>query len=320
MPSLTKDENFNRMISKVLSRNYKDASPRDIKNAMDEITATVERIGSYKYPSPELEEAPKFLRELRRGLDQRLKDQVPEYRDAAERFAQYRSTYLEQPIAGGNDAALDDIYYGNMKKGEKKLVESYEDLVKRATGESQSVESTEERYAKLLQKAQEFQKAEQGRVASGKISAPITGDPKEFMQTIKDFADDAAVRRSVRQTQDSQAGGGIALKNAAGIANTGRGALLSASYLAGKASTGKIATNVTNLSRRIYNAPAQSLSNLATKLEATPGVSALGKALREGLENGDSAKRNAALFTIMQNPNSRLLISGEDFPDEEPME
>jgi hypothetical protein len=317
MPSLTKDENFNKIMTKVLSRDYKTASPRDIKNAMDEITNTIERIGSYKYPSPELEEAPRILRELRRGLDQRLKDQVPSYRDAAERFAQYRSTYIEQPIAGGLDPALDDIYYGSMKKGDKKLQDAYEDLVKRSTGDSQSIETTEERYARLLQKAKEFQTAEQGRVAAGKIKTPITDDPMKFMQQIKDFADDAAVRRSTRHTQESQAGGTIALKNAAGIANTGKGAILTASYLAGKASNTNLAKKVSNLSRTVYNAPAQTLSNLATKLESTPGLGALGKSLREGLENSDSTKRNAALFTIMQNPNARLLINAEDFPDEE---
>jgi hypothetical protein len=137
------------------------------------------------------------------------------------------------------------------------------------------------------------------------------------MRKIRDFSDDASVRRSTRTSQESQAGGEIALKNAIGIGNTGRGALLTGSYLAGRAVSAPMTQRVTDLSRRIYRAPAQSLSNLASKLESTDGFGAVGRALREGLENGDSAKRNAALFTIMQNPNSRAFISAEDFPSEE---
>lgn len=317
MPSLTKDENFNKIISKTLSRNYKDASPRDIKNAMDDISNSIERINSYRLPSPELQDALPLLRDFRRGLDQRLKTFVPEYRDAAERFAQYRSTYIEQPIAGGNDPQLDDIYYGSMKKGDLKLQNAYEDLVKRSTGDSQAHEGTEERYAKLLQKAKEFQKNEQGRVAAGKIESPISQDPAQFMQQIKNMADDAAVRRTTRDVQSTQAGTTLAAKTFAGITNTGRGALLTGSYLAGRATSAPLSQSVSKMSRAVYNAPAQTLSNLAAKLESNSAFSAVGKALREGLENNDGTKRNAALFTIMQNPNSRALISSEDFPEEE---
>lgn len=320
MPSVLKDENFNKMITKILSRDFNSASPRDIKNIMDDISNTIERIGSYKIPSPELEEAPKLLRKLRTRLDVTLKDAVPEYNLASTRFAQHRSAYLEQPMAGRFDPELDDIYYGSMKKGDKKITEAYEDLVKRTTADSQSADATEARFSKLSEATKKFQAAEEARVAAGDIKAPATSDPKVLLDQIKNFADDAAVRRTTRKTQESQAGGAASLKSIVGMGDTGRGFALSTAYRAGRIAASKPVVGTVNLGRKLYNAPAQSLSTLAAKIESNPGLAPLGKALREGIESGNANKKNAALFTIMQNPNARMLISAEDVQDEENLE
>lgn len=309
MPSLTKDANFNSVITKVLSRNYKNASPRDIKNAIDDITNTIDRVDAYKYPTPEMEEAPRILRKLRAQLDQRLKDEVPRYREAAERFSDFRRAYMEQPIAGRFNPETDDIFYGNLKKGEKKLVDAYEDLVRSTTADSQATAGTEAKFSKLAQAITNLEK-KQG-LQLGDLS------PDKLLKQIKDYADDAAVRRMTRKTQESQAGISATMKGITAVGDTGRGAALSGAYYAGRVMGSKPVQGTANIARKIYNAPAQTLSNLAARIENTPGVAPLGKALREGLESGDQNKRNAALFTIMQNPNARLLISAEDIEDED---
>ena len=122
----------------------------------------------------------------------------------------------------------------------------------------------------------------------------------KFMKDIKDMADDAAVRRMTRKTQESQGGIPTGVKDITGIAQTGRGAILSGAYLAGKASKTAPAQKVAKMGRAIYNAPAETLDGLATRLEQNPALKMFGKALRDGLQNGDMAKRNAALFTSMQ--------------------
>jgi hypothetical protein len=40
----------------------------------------------------------------------------------------------------------------------------------------------------------------------------------------------------------------------------------------------------------------------------------MGEALEQAIKNNDVNKRNAVLFTIMQNPNAKVFISAEDFP------
>ena len=115
-------------------------------------------------------------------------------------------------------------------------------------------------------------------------------------------------------------GAKVGLKDVTGLAQTGRGAVLTTSYLAGRATSSKPAQKLANMGRALYSAPAETLNGLAQKLEANPALSMYGKALREGLQNGDSAKKNAALFTIMQNPNARALVeaeTGDETMDEE---
>jgi hypothetical protein len=314
LPSVLQDKNFNATMQKALQRNYTNASPREIKNAIEDITNSIDRIDAMKYVSPELGEASQLLRQFRRGLDGRLKESVPQYRDAAERFAQYRRAYMEQPISGRFDPDLDDIMYGDLKKGQKKLVEAYENLVSSTTADTQAVEGIEATYSKLAESTKKFQQEEAKRMAAGKIKAPIGEDSEQFMKQIKNFADDAAVRRATRKTQETQGGAKVGIKDLSGLAQTGRGAVLSTSYLAGKAAASKPGQAIAKMSRNLYNLPSETLNGVANKLEANPVTSMYGKALREGLESGDVGKKNAAIFTIMQNPNARMSLE-EDLED-----
>lgn len=316
LPTVLQDRNFNATMQKILSRDYNNVSPKEIKAALEDISNSVERISSMKLPTPELQEAANVLRNMRKNLDKRLKDSVPAYQEAAERFYQYRRSYMEQPIAGQYDPALDDLMYGNMKKGQKKLVESFEDLVSRSTADSDAVGDVEAKFAALRNVTKNFEQEELKRLQAGKIQTPVMPGADDFMKQIRDFADDAAVRRATRKTQETQAGEKAGLKNLLGVGDTGRGAILSGAYQAGRVSVSKPAQKIARMGRNIYNAPTETLTGLAQKLENNSATAALGRSLREGLESGDTAKRNAALFTIMQNPKARVLVDEENDVEE----
>jgi hypothetical protein len=70
------------------------------------------------------------------------------------------------------------------------------------------------------------------------------------------------------------------------------------------------------LTQKVYNAGEDELRGLAQKMSEIPGLQSVGKSLMEGLENKDKAGVNAALFSIMQNPQARILINGEDLDSE----
>lgn len=316
LPTVLQDRNFNATMQKILKRDYNNVSPKEIKAALEDISNSVERISSMKLPTPELQEAANVLRNMRKNLDKRLKDSVPAYQEAAERFYQFRRSYMEQPIAGQYDPALDDLMYGNMKKGQKKLVESFEDLVSRSTADSDAVGGVEAKFAKLRESTKNFEANELERVAKGKIQTPVMPGAEDFMKEIRDYADDAAVRRATRKTQETQAGEKAGLKNLLGVGDTGRGAILSGAYQAGRVSVSKPAQKIARMGRNIYNAPTETLTGLAQKLENNSATASIGRSLREGLESGDTAKRNAALFTIMQNPKARILVDEENDVEE----
>jgi len=80
---------------------------------------------------------------------------------------------------------------------------------------------------------------------------------------------------------------------------------------------GDVSTKGADLSRKVFKAPDEYLTGLASKLETTPGLGSMGKALNEAIQSGNSPKKNAAIFTIMQNPSAKLLINADDFQDEE---
>jgi hypothetical protein len=65
-------------------------------------------------------------------------------------------------------------------------------------------------------------------------------------------------------------------------------------------------------SQKLYTAPREQLDSLANKLSSSRYLAPLGRALKEGVESNDSFKKNAALFSIMQNPYAKLLIDSED--------
>jgi hypothetical protein len=315
LPTVLQDKNFNATMQKILNRNYNSASPKEIKASLEDISNSIDRIKGMKLPTPELEEAANILRKMRASLDSRLKESVPAYREAAERFYQFRRSYMEQPISGRLNPELDDTMYGDMRKGQKKLVEAYEDLVSRATADSDAAQSTEATFAKLRESTKNFEKEELKRLQQGKIQNPVMPGADDFMKQIKDFADDASVRRATRKTQETQAGEKAGLKNILGIGDTGRGAVLSGAYQAGRIVSSKPVQKISQYGKNLYSAPTEILEGLALKLEANPATASLGKGLKKGLESGDVAKRNAALFTIMQNPNSRALVEEEDIEE-----
>lgn len=66
------------------------------------------------------------------------------------------------------------------------------------------------------------------------------------------------------------------------------------------------------LSNDLYNASDDDLSGLASKLEQDPKYATYGKSLRESIANKSHGKKNAVLFTMLQNPNIRQYINGNE--------
>jgi hypothetical protein len=293
-------------------------SARQVKDLVDDLDYN---IGVFKRSTDldvgEREILPELL-SLRAQLSSTLKKNVPEYRAQAEQFESWREV-IEQLIAGPNDPVKSEIFFGKLPKGDKKVHEAILKLIEDAAGTAASSAKDRTAFTKFMNKLAEFQALDAERATRG--LQRVAPDSEQIRKFILQASDDANLRQSVRRTAESRSVKPNWAELVIGKAPE------SAAYLAGwtAKSVGDIGKKpvvqkTAAITKAIYNAPAQSVANLASKLEASGNFSQVGKALRESLENGDTAKKNAALFTIMQNPNARAFISAEDFPDSENVE
>lgn len=290
-------------------------TPTEVKNLIDDLDAA---IGTYKSATNKDAAAVATLSELmryRKSISDTFKKAVPEYMEAAQRFESFRNV-LEQLVSGDRPADVTQTFFGNLRNQDQKLYDKLLTMVEHVQRPAQSSQSSRTAFTNFMDVLEKFQAEE---LARGKQQVlPSVDSLRKF---ILNASDDSVLRGSVRSTTESRSVVPDLKEAIIGKAPT------SGAYLAGKAmkSAEKIAqkplvSKTAAMTKAVYKAPAQAVSNLASKLESSGNFQGLGKALREAVENGDTAKKNAALFTIMQNPNARAFISAEDFPDVEEQE
>lgn len=313
-PRLAKNRKSAKAYESILSGNPV-LNARQVKDLIDDIDYN---IGVFKrsvdLDPGEREILPELL-DLRSQLSATLKKNVPEYRAQAEQFESWREV-IEQLIAGPNDPVKSEIFYGKLNRGDKKVHEAILKLIEDASGTAASSGKDRTAFTKFMNKLAEFQALDAERANRG--VQRVAPDTEQIRKFILQASDDANLRQSVRRTSESRS-----IKPDWRELFIGK-APESGAYLAGKTVRNwqKImqkspVQGMIAMSKAVYKAPAQSILNLASKLETSGQFKGVGKALREAVENGDTAKKNAALFTIMQNPNARAFISAEDFPDVE---
>lgn len=285
-------------------------TPTEIKGLIDDLDAA---IGTFKSATNKDAAAIGTLNELlryRKSVSDTFKKSVPEYSAAAERFESFRNV-LEQLISGDRPADVTQTFYGNLRNQDQKVYDRMLDMVQNVQKDGQAAHGYRTAFTNFMDSLENFQGQELTR--GTKQVLPSAESLRKF---ILNASDDSVLRGSVRSTTEGRGVVPDAKEWLIGKAPT------SGAYLAGRAmkSAEKIADKpiiekTAAMTKAVYKAPAQAISNLASKLETSGQFKAVGKALRESLENGDTAKKNAALFTIMQNPNARAFISAEDFPD-----
>lgn len=287
-------------------------TPTEVKGLIDDLDAA---IGTFKSATNKDAAAVGTLNELlkyRKSVAQTFKDTVPEYRAAAERFESFRNV-LEQLVSGDRPSDITQTFYGNIRNQDQKVYDQLIHLIENVQRPAQSSQSSRTAFTNFMDSLQDF---EQKELAKG--NSPVLPSSDSLRKFILDASDDSALRGSVRSTTESR-----------GVIPDWKEALIGKAPTSGAYMVGRITKSAEDIAKKplitktaamtkaVYKAPAQAISNLASKLETSGNFQQLGKALREAVTNGDTAKKNAALFTIMQNPNARAFISAEDFPDVE---
>jgi len=248
-----------------------------------------------------------------------LTDQIPDLNPLYSQFYDLRKAVSETIVSRGLPVELSEVWMGDMIKGRRKLTEGVRDLLTSATTPgAKKLPAAGGSFPQLITNLNEFDVKHPG------VLKEIGLDSKEFFEDIISKGDEFAIAKQ-KLGFEPQAGIGRELKAIPiGGATTGKGRLLSVATVAGQGvrAIKPVAGKVANLSRKLYDAPAQQLGELSKDLyeSGVPGLVSLGKALEKGLADKNTAAKNAALFAILQNPKSRLFISGEEVEEETPIE
>lgn len=248
-----------------------------------------------------------------------LKQTVPEYRVASERFEQFRRLVPETLISGAIPVDISGIKLGNLKNDEAKLFSSAKNMIQGARMPGSGPGTAKETFKNVINGIDEFEKAEASRVKSGAIPAneelpKLINESNESQASsmekmIKDRADGSALLQQAWRV-NPQESAATSIKGSM----FGRGSVMNLANKYGlyKDTLTKPIASPVKLTQKIYNASEEQLRGMAQKMSEVPGLQSVGKTLLKGLDNKDNAGVNAAIFSIMQNPQARILINGED--------
>ena len=279
-------------------------NPLELKTLIDDIDAS---IGVFKAATNKTPADASTLAELikfRKDISTSLKQNVKDYAQAAERFENFRRV-LEQIVSGGKPLDVTDKFYGKLRDADNKIYSSLESMIQNVQRDDEAAKSYRTAFVNTMDALKDFETKEASRVAADPRLKQVLPSTNQLRKFILDASDDSVLRGSVKRTTAERGLMPDLKELIIGKAPT------SGAYYAGRISQSDTAKNLANMSKKIYNAPTEALTNLASKLEASKFKS-LGEALRTSIESGNTGKRNAILFTIMQNPDARLLIDAED--------
>lgn len=308
-PQLGKKRKSQDAYSKILQGKNK-FTPIEIKNLIDDLDSSIGIFKSATNKGPADVATLNELIQFRKDISDSLKKNVTEYRDSAQRFEQFRNV-LEQIVSGSKPADITEKFYGNLNNQQDKLYTNILDIIQNVQESSDSAQSSRTAFSNFMESLNKFEQSNPGKINQ------ILPSSQQLRKFILDASDDSVLRGSSRNIMQSR-----------GVMPDLKEVFIGKVPITGAYYAGKTAKKIKSLSKTpfvsksvqfskaIYNAPAQSLSNVASRLEASGQFQNLGKALRESIESGDTYKKNAALFTIMQNPNAKALISADDLEEQ----
>lgn len=283
--------------------------PRDLKNTIDDLDEVISILS--RDTRSEIGIVTKDIMSLRNQLDQALKNGVPEYRAAAQRFYDYRSKLPETFIRGEVPQEFSDKIYGGLKNKEEQLFNKMMNTMEGAA-RSGGTDQAKAVHANLLKNVEDLAKIESDKIAKGIIKpgedvfSMMGTTPDKFLTDFGKAADISAARGMAQGTTLTAEGGEL-VKSAVGLpVMVGQGGPV---RVAGW--TGRRVTDAKNLGKTLYSMGPQQLNEVADTLIQNPSSTQIGQALQDAIKNNDNAKKNAILFSIMQNPNLRLSLGGE---------
>lgn len=264
--------------------------------AMSLVRDIEDKVGGLNKP-----EFSRIAQNFSRSVRDKVESAIPGLKDLSRQYHDYLSAVPETLIQGSQIPEYADLWLGNLKNKDLAISKSVSQLLNklRSPG-TNSMEATTV-VNNLKDTIAGFEKKYPGELA--KYGFP---NADKLVQELSDKADKFAIHRAVLGNEPRGKIGMVdTLTNAVNV--PWRGKAFHTANVVGKAE--KV---VSDLGKKFFGAPDDALLRVAGTIDSTRGPSAVTSALRKAIAEKNTATKNAIMFTIMQNPDMRTLISGDD--------
>lgn len=258
-----------------------------------------------------------ILNKLQASIKDSLDEAVPDFANASAITRKFKAAVID-PLTGKGMPIEDGGYLGSLTPAQKKerVAGSLAGILQQSRTPGQAGKVPKDKLTQVIDNLTALEKEYQPKEGGPGLMEKLgLGSVDEFERKIFDKADDSAMTRQVLG-YDPQSSPTTNLWSLAtlGGATTGRGVLIAGANQAGRASQTVVPT-LAKISKAIYSAPEQSLYGVANGLKGS-GFDHLGNALEKALNEKNTYLKNAALFSILQNPKARAFISADDIGSE----
>lgn len=290
------------------------------KSKTDSLLESLERFRSGKALPREIKDLQKNIRELvgsrqdevgqlfsraEKSLSGELK-KLPGYDEVNKLYRQSREL-SEIPISKMPEDLSETFISKSTKPGEK-IAAGAKKIVTKSQEEFLGGREQAQQLDRLLEKLKEIKETNPKMLEDMGIK-----DPQEFINKIQKASDLENIFQTIKgQNVFNQGTLGATTRQAiyggANIAGLGLKTAKEIGEEIQKIPGSGVVKSVGKVTRNLFNLTDDQLKNVASTMQNTPGTKFLGTALQNALDNKSVAAKNAALFTISQNPEARSLV------------
>lgn len=327
-PAINIDPKAQKTMSKILSKSSA-MTPDELRTARDHMGDILDQLRGDN--STVANQTRKIVQDYQAGIVSQLKESIPDYKLAAERFAEFRRSVPETILSKGRGTDITGIRVGDLKNPDLKLSTGIEEMLEGVTKPVAAADDAKNTFVGLRDRLGELEQSEAQRASQAasqnkpfqSIFDLLGTNKEDLLQGIKDTGDELSAVSLARGAKPSisgaksgmlqaATGGGAPVKGTAiALSNLGGRAIGGASKIVKSVGDATGATKLANISKNMYKATDDTLRGHSERLLSNPKTQSLGNALRNAIENKNVGAKNAIIFSILQNPDARPLVDEE---------
>lgn len=240
----------------------------------------------------EVPEVKGLIKGINESLKASIEETVPGVAQTAHELQQFVGAGKESLLEGGASAKFSERGAGDIYNVDKRFSQEIKGLLENLTN-TRSDQDRARKFGEMMEKI---------RGLDPMLQRKLNINPAELE---KDFQRTGDLFTIAKKLGGSELGkepfGDIMSTLSGGTVPTLRGGVYEAAGLAGR---------VADLSKRVFDASRDKLTNVAKSLQSLPETEYLGRALEKGLMDPTGTSKNSILFILMQRPDTRKIIEG----------